>query len=422
MAKQVSITDLRDEKKQLREAQNTIINKAKAETRGLNDEEKRTFEANNLRMREIDLEISEREDELRSQRYEKLTQTEKRGVSLQRAIAAKLQGKAMEDPEARACERGATLMSGIETDANSLLIPFETRAVVSASAASTYGGVTTEDTDVVLPLQNNLVAAQAGATIITGLRGNVRVPAMSAVTVAWDAENDAASDGGSAPTTAKTFSPKRLCAYVDISKQLLIQENQSFEAIIRKLIADAVAQKLENTAFGTGHGSDAPDGLFYDPINATTPYIRKATVGWAEFVGMETEVNTAGGLKDSLAYILHPALWGAAKTKAKEATTGAGGLIIDGSNPLLNGYKCFNTANMASGLDTSSTSTPATNGYGAIFGNWSDFHMLNWGALDITVDPYSQATAGKVRLVVNSYWDFGAIRRGSFAFSAIKLA
>lgn len=418
--KEKSITELRDEKQQLRQQNQSIVDKAKAEeSRAITEDEMKTLHANKLRMAEIDNLIDAKLDEQRNYHFEKKPQ---RGFSLRKAIAAKMTGNAMEDVEAEMCERGKTMQGGLDVSKDSILIPFESRAAVTAAAGSSYGGVSTEDAAVQLPLENNLVLAQAGATIITGLRGNVRIPAMSAVTVVWDAENDAAADGGSAPTTAKSFSPKRLCAYVDISKQLLIQENQDFEGIIRKLIASAIAQKLESTALGTGHGSDAPDGAFYDPINAATPYINKGTFSWAEVVDLENEVNSNAGLKNNLAYIIHPQLWGKAKTVAKETTTGAGGLVINGENPLLNGYKVLHTANIASGMNTSSTEVAANNGYGAIFGNWEDFHMLSWGALDITVDPYSQSASGKVRIVVNSYWDLGVVRRNSFAFAALKLS
>lgn len=419
--KEKSITELRDEKQQLRQQNMDIIAKAKAEeSRAISDDELKTMQDNKLRMAEIDLLIDQKLDESRSYHFQKKPE---RGFSLQKALRSIVTGHAMEDVEARMCERGAELQGGFDVEKDSILVPFNTRAAVTAGAASTYGGVTTEDTAVLLPLENNLVLAQAGATIMTGLRGNVRIPAMSAVTVNWEGETDTTADGGSAPTTAKSFTPHRISAYVDISKQLLIQENQSFEDIIRKLIASAIAQKLESTALGTGHGSDAPDGAFYDPINASTPYINKGTFSWAEVVNLETEVNSNAGLKNNLAYIIHPKLWGKAKTVAKEATTGAGGLIINAENPLLNGYKVFNTANIASGMNTAAAgSTATTDGYGAMFGNFEDYHMLSWGALDITVDHLTQATAGKIRFVVNSYWDLGVVRRNSFAFGALKLS
>lgn len=415
MAKDISITELRDKKKQLREASQAIIAKAKAEeNRAITSEEMEKLQANKLRMAELDLEIDAKLEENRNLHF---ASKPKRGFSLRKAIVSKITGKAMEDEEMQMCERGARIMDGLETEANSLVVPFSTkRSVVSASNAATYGGVTVEDEDFVLPLEQNLVLAEAGATIMTGIRGNIRVPAMSAVTVLWDAENDSAGDGAGSISTAKSFSPHRLCAYVDISKQLLLQENQDIEGLIRKLIASAIAQKIESTALGKGASvTDTPNGIF----GTLTP--AKGTIGWDTIVNLETAVNEAGGLHDSLAYILHPQLWGKAKQVAK-STSGAGGLIMNEGNPLMNGYKVFNTANVAKEMDTSATSTPALNGYGAVFGNWSDFQLLSWGGLDITVDNLSQATAGKIRLVVNSYWDFGPVRTGSFAAAALKLS
>jgi hypothetical protein len=47
-----------------------------------------------------------------------------------------------------------------------------------------------------------------------------------------------------------------------------------------------------------------------------------------------------------------------------------------------------------------------------VAGDFSDLVIAQWGGLDITVDPYSQATNGKVRLIVNAYFD-AAKRRDS---------
>lgn len=81
---------------------------------------------------------------------------------------------------------------------------------------------------------------------MTGLVGNVSIPTYDGSTVGWAGEVDAAADG------AGTFgevelSPKRLTAYVDISKQFLIQDSVSAEALLRKDIVDAISNKLEAT-------------------------------------------------------------------------------------------------------------------------------------------------------------------------------
>jgi hypothetical protein len=61
-----------------------------------------------------------------------------------------------------------------------------------------------------------------------------------------------------------------------------------------------------------------------------------------------------------------------------------------------------------------------TGSAGLIFGNWSDLIIGQWGGYDILVDPYTQATAGTVRLVVNCYFDAAAARAASF--SAINIS
>ena len=58
--------------------------------------------------------------------------------------------------------------------------------------------------------------------------------------------------------------------------------------------------------------------------------------------------------------------------------------------------------------------------YGIVFGNWADYFLGQWGGLDITVDPYTLATTGMVRLTVNSYWNMGAIRDESFTVASMK--
>ena len=77
---------------------------------------------------------------------------------------------------------------------------------------------------------------------------------------------------------------------------------------------------------------------------------------------------------------------------------------------------------MANELNTSATSTANTNGYGALFGNFADMIIGNWGNLDITVDNLTQATKGAVRLVLNSYWNYGVTRPGSFKTAALSLS
>ena len=358
------------------------------------------------RMAEINIEIEEKIEESR-QKPVKREEKKMANFSLRKAIVAQMTGKVQAAAEQNVIEEGIKLntRSGVEMTEGSLVIPMSYRSALTAGADN--GVLVDEDKqEMLFPLQNKLVLAQAGARFMTGLTGNIVWPKATGANVYWEGETADAKDG--APTFGKSasFTPKRLTAYVDISKQLLIQENRDVEGIIRQLITDAIAQKLESTAFGAdGADENTPNGIFA-AVEATA-----GTLDWATIVGLETQVDVANATMGNLAYIMHPSLVGKAKTKVKDAS-GAGGFVFgnDGTG-MMNGYKVLRTNNVGG---------DASNGYNVVYGNWNDYFIGQWGSIEILVDPYTQATKGMVRLVVNSYWNMGVIREESFAAAKLK--
>lgn len=405
--KEVSITELRSEKVALREASQAIIESAKAEARAITDDERKAINENEVRMHELNLEIDRKMEENRTNnKPNEVKKMENKKFSLRKAILAEVNHRGQEGVEAEVLERGAQMSRSWETTGN-MQVPISTRAIATAAGGATAGVVDTENQDLLLPLENYLVAAQVGAQIRTGLVGNIQFPTINSAQVAWKTENAVATDGNGGFGTAVTFSPKRLTAYIDISKQLLIQENQDVDGIIQNLLTQAIAQKLENTMFSASAAvsNTSPAGLF----NTITP-ASAAAMSWAGVVALETGIDTGNALMGNLAYILRPELIGKGKTTVKDSS-GAGGFIINqGDEATLNGYKVLRTNNIAY---TAAAGQTAAN-YGAIFGNFADLFIGHWGALDITVDQYTQATYGAIRLVVNSYWDFGPLRTASF--------
>lgn len=410
MAKEKSTTELRAEKQQLTERSQEIINAAKKEARMFTDKEQKELAEAQARMAEINLEIERLADEAR-QAGKRHGPKEKEKFSLRRAIVASMNNTQQRDAEAAVIEEGMNLQrsAGNGTMGN-LVIPVESRAAFLAGTEGQTGVVIDEEQmEMLLPLQANLVLAKAGARFLTGLVGNIEWPSYSGSTVAWEGEVDNAEDGGGTFSKGTVYSPKRLTSYVDISKQLLIQENISVEGLIRQTLAMAVVQKIESTALGNhAHDNNTPDGLFLNFAEASE------ALSWASIVAMETSADVKNALFGNLAYIMRPELVGAAKTKVKDAS-GAGGFIIGGEGQgYLNGYRAFRTTNLPTGIGTES------DGHGIVFGNWNDYFIGQWGAVDITVDPYSQANRGLIRLVLNSYWNMGAIRKESFTIKALK--
>ena len=332
------------------------------------------------------------------------------GVSLMRIIRSQMRngGGSMTEADQEYCRRGAEMMSRANLDfGGGIVLPVEGRAesgvtpevpastpptAITAGAAN-YGAeaVATDSLNILGPLYNSLVLAQAGCTMMSGLVGNIKLPSYSGSSATWAAENDDATDGKGSFSEI-TFSPKRLTAYIDISNQFLIQDSVNAEALLRSDLAMALRQKLESTILGDAAGSATqPAGLFNGVTAQVTPTYK-------EMIDLEREVeelNVTGELR----YIMSPAIKAALRAASRD--TGSGRFIMEGND--VNGIPALVT----------------NNAKGIILGNFADFVICQWGGVELIVDTLTMATKAMTRIVINSYWD-AKPRRSTFAKAKLK--
>lgn len=244
--------------------------------------------------------------------------------------------------------------------------------------------VVTDFTNILEPLLKRNVLVQAGANFITGLTGNVQIPTMGAENVTWEGEVAAAKDG--APSFEHlTLSPKRITAYVDLSKQFIIQDTLGAEELIRKYLIEAVNQKLEDTILSDGVGTATqPAGIF----NGKVATALKTFKNICDFEASVEEKNVYGDMK----YIVNPKAKAALRNMALSTKSTA--LVWE--NNEVNGVPAFSTTHMGDNL--------------AAYGDFSNVTIGQWGGLDLTVDPYTKAADGQVRIVINAYFDFKLVR------------
>ena len=294
-----------------------------------------------------------------------------------------------------------------------IYIPVECRDSFTATGAAGTGSdlIETNFMDIQKPLRDRLVLSQAGARVLTGLRGNIDIPDYSGSTANWEGENDKAKDGGGS-FSHKTMKPKRLTSILTVSRQLLIQDSLGVEQLLRSDLVDAIAGKLEATILGNHtHADTMPDGLFTGFSEAPV------TMDWKAVVNLETQVDLANALDGNTGYIMHTSLRGKGKTTVK-ATQGALGFLID-PDGTMNGYKVLRTNAIATNATTGDSPTPAS-AWGILFANWAELLIGQWGAIDLMVDPYTKADEAFVRIIVNSYWDANTRRGASFAKAMMK--
>ena len=267
--------------------------------------------------------------------------------------------------------------------------------VLAQTAGAGAENIATEKLDILEPLRANMVMSQAGATYLTGLVGNISIPAYTGSNVAWAGEVAAAANGAGDWSEIK-LQPHRLTAYVDVSKEFLLQDSNDAEAMLRRDIIAAIGNKLESTILGADGGTDEkPEGLF-NGVTAMTTALK-----FGDIVDAEAELDAAN-VSGAYTYILSPKAKAALRTLSKDA--GSGRFVLEDGE--IEGSKALVSSNVVA--------------KGMVVGDFTDYVIAQWGAIDLVVDNYTKATEGKVRLVVNAYFDAKPRRATSFIKRILK--
>ena len=259
-------------------------------------------------------------------------------------------------------------------------------------------------------LRARLVLAGMGARYIGGLVGNITLIEGASVTASWENENDKVAETKKAFTTREA-SPKRVAISIPISTQLTRQSSFDIDNIILSDIYGAHAQAIEEAAIN-GSGTKQPKGLLNtDGIGSVELGTNGLIPTFKSIVDLETAISLKNADMGSLAYLTNPKVRGLLKTTLK--ANGVPGFIWD--NNELNGYPARVSNLVPSDLTKGTASSKCS---AIMFGDWSQLWILQWGGLDLIVDPYTLADQGAYRVVLNAYHDIH-VRRPE-AFAAIK--
>ena len=255
-------------------------------------------------------------------------------------------------------------------------------------------------------LRKRLVLSAAGAQYISGLQGDISVVDGTSIDASWEGENTTVTD------TTKTFSqrklsPKRLAITVPISKQLIVQSSWDVERMILNDIMSAHAQALEEAAIN-GSGTGEPTGLLNTTgVGSVAIGANGGAATFKTMVDLETAVAVRNADLGSLCYVTNSKVRGSLKTTLRD--TGVSGYIWDRNE--VNGYRAM-ASNIVPADITKGTGTGLS---AAIFGNFADLLICQWGGLDIIVDPYSLKKDAAIEITMNAYHDVFVRRAESFA-------
>ena len=272
------------------------------------------------------------------------------------------------------------------------------------TVANASGMIPTEVGDWAETLQQRTVLGDL-ATWMYGLSGDMKLPTLSGTTAGWNAEGAAATDAATVVGSG-TLQPKRLDAYMDISKMLLAQTNGSVENIIRTDMNNAIASTLEAAVLGVNAGAgNVPQGVF----NAGVAAAVTGNMTYATLLEMEADLAASGADFGRLAYLTTPNGRALLKNIVGQPGTGSYGQPTWFENSI-DGYDARATGNVSA--------IAGANPNGIVLGRWDDCVIGNFGtALDVVVDPYTRAINGEVRIVILSYWDTLFRRDTSFQYT-----
>lgn len=360
--------EIRENIMNLKNELNEIVSNGEAEKRELNEDE-------TSRMAEIRTQIEEAESQLNAIEEEnrKLAETNNnKKINTEQKMETRLFDLIKAVVNGNATDEQRAYINGNEISFRDI-----------AATVATHGeeNVPEDKMRLEVAIRNASVLNKVGATWFGNAVGDIRLPKYNGSNVAWaDSEN---SDAESGDTTFSevTLSPKRLTAYITISRQFLAQSPEDAEAILINDLAAAVAEKLDKTIFGTGSGSTAePAGLFQGNYLTTGTSIGSVT--FDDVLALENAVEEKNGT--DFIFVASPNV-----KYALRGTQMASGLQFVWNNGEIDGRKAV-------------VSNSVTKG-GLLCFDPRDLAVATWDkeGMNIIVDPYTLAGKNQIKVTVN---------------------
>ena len=293
------------------------------------------------------------------------------------------------------------LKRGVVAARGGVLVPYEVQKRDMSTAANGGGYLVETVNDAasfIELLRNRTVVGELGATILSGLKGNITIPKQTAAGTAYWLSNETTSATESNQTIGQlAMSPKTVGAYTEYSRQLMLQSAPAIDMLIMNDLARVLAIAVDLAAL-EGNGSGAPVGI------ANTSGIGSVTgtsLAYEDILEFQTDVAAANALAANCAYVTTPAVASLLAQRQKFSNTDTplweGGLI-DGR---VSGFR---------GVATNQVTAASM-----IFGDFAQVIIGEWGTLELAVNPVAGFAAGIVGIRAFQTVDVGIRYAGAFS-------
>lgn len=229
-----------------------------------------------------------------------------------------------------------------------------------------------------------------GYQTITGLKQNITIPVQTVSATVKGKKFNVESNSTTPAVTGKTLSPKRLTAFVDVGKDLLLQGVPDAENLVINDLTKALARTTD-IALLKGYTIDDNGGSITGVLGAagvqTVTIKDMSAATWEDITKFAAAVEGKDYSGTAPMWVGSAADKGNFKHISKDA--GSGRFILEDNQ--IDGYD-FNVDGNAAAGDL-------------VFGYWDALTLAQWAGLEIIIDPYTLSTKGMVRVIGNIYID-----------------
>ena len=334
-----------------------------------------------------------------------LTRNETKRFSVLRAI------KAMADKDWKGaafeleCSQEICKRAGIpEPLHNGFYVPMDVQerdlTVGTASAGGYLVGTDLVPSSFIDLLRARSVVAGLGASMLTGLVGNVAIPKLTGAATAYWLANEATAITESQQTIGQlALSPKTLGAYTEISRLLMLQSTPAADQLVMNDFAKVMALAVDLAALeGTG-SSGQPSGI---SVTAGIGSVTGTSIDLAKCIEFQTDVATGNALTPNCAYVTTPTVAGLLSARARISSTDSvtlwQGNVLEGR---VEGYRARTTTQV----------TAAS----MVFGDFERVVIGEWGFLEMALNPYASFAAAITGIRAIQSVDIGIRQAAAFS-------
>lgn len=293
---------------------------------------------------------------------------------------------------------------------------YETRAGELSVTGGTNGDaggvlVATKKIGLLARLTDAMVCVRAGATVFPNLTSRLDFPRITDASAISGKSEIATADKTTATFDTLELSPNRLPTYMEVSRQLLMQnDEQALNTFLQRHLEAKLLEKMERAFFNGGGTNEASGILQTSGIGSVALGTNGGAIDHASISKLIRAVGVANADQNGR-FIFNSEVADKLRTTPKLASTDSKTLLDDARPGVLLGKGYFESNAVPNDL----TKGDGTGLSAMIFGDFADLYIAQWSGVEFLVDPLTRANEGIVIIHANIFYDAGVIRPASFA-------